>query len=54
MEKAVNKALGGTFDEAQALLVSRFSRITLAQLANDFRKGMAVHKRERTVRQLEH
>ena len=47
VEKAVNKALGGTFDEAQALLLSRFSRITLAQLADDFRKGMAAHKRER-------
>ncbi len=38
---------GGTFDDAQALLVSRFARITLAQLAGDFRKGMAAHKRER-------
>lgn len=45
VEKAVNKALGGAFDEAQALLVSRFAKITLAQLAADFRKGMAAHKR---------
>jgi DNA-binding IscR family transcriptional regulator len=45
VEKAVNKALGGAFDDAQALLVSRFAKITLAQLAGDFRKGMAAHKR---------
>lgn len=45
VEKAVNKALGSAFDEAQALLVSRFARITLAQLADDFRKGMPVRKR---------
>ncbi|HEX2760326.1 MAG TPA: Rrf2 family transcriptional regulator [Rhizomicrobium sp.] len=47
VEKAVNKALGGAFDEAQALLSSRFAQITLAQLADDFRKGMGAHKHAR-------
>lgn len=36
VEQAVNAALTGAFDEAQALLLKRLGSITLAQLAEDF------------------
>ncbi|WDG78806.1 Rrf2 family transcriptional regulator [Pseudomonas chlororaphis] len=36
VEQAVNTALSEVFDAAQALLVERLSKITLAQLAEDF------------------
>lgn len=36
VEQAVNAALGGAFDEAQALLLTRFGDITLAELSADF------------------
>jgi DNA-binding IscR family transcriptional regulator len=38
VEKAVNAALGKTFDEAEQLVLSRFGEVTLAQLAADVRK----------------
>lgn len=47
VEQAVNAALEGTFAEAEALLLKRFSEITLADLAADFarRHAAARHKR---------
>ena len=47
VEQAVNAALEGTFAEAEALLLKRFSDITLADLAADFacRHAAARHKR---------
>jgi DNA-binding IscR family transcriptional regulator len=36
VEQSVNAALEGTFAEAEALLLKRFSEITLADLAADF------------------
>lgn len=36
VEQSVNAALDGAFQEAEALLLVRFSKITLAQLAEDF------------------
>ncbi|MDL2357851.1 MAG: Rrf2 family transcriptional regulator [Pseudomonadota bacterium] len=36
VEQSVNAALGATFAEAEALLLRRFSEITLADLAADF------------------
>ncbi len=36
VEQAVNTALSEVFDAAQALLVERLGKITLAQLAEDF------------------
>ncbi|MGN7741904.1 Rrf2 family transcriptional regulator [Pseudomonas sp. 22526] len=36
VEQAVNSALSEVFDAAQALLVERLGKITLAQLAEDF------------------
>ncbi|PWK83486.1 Rrf2 family transcriptional regulator [Fulvimonas soli] len=36
VEQTVNAALEGTFAEAEALLLTRFSEITLADLASDF------------------
>ena len=35
VEQAVNRALGSSFDEAEALLLSRFGDVTLARLAAD-------------------
>lgn len=48
VEQTVNAALEGTFAEAEALLLKRFSEITLADLAVDFvrRYGVARHKKE--------
>ncbi|MDC9825183.1 Rrf2 family transcriptional regulator [Devosia sp. ZB163] len=37
VEQAVNRALGQTFDEAEALILERFGGVTLAQLAADIR-----------------
>ncbi len=47
VEQSVNVALEGTFAEAEALLLKRFSEITLADLAADFarRHATAQHKR---------
>jgi DNA-binding IscR family transcriptional regulator len=36
VERAVNNALGSAFEEAEALLIKRFSSVTLAQLSADF------------------
>ncbi|MBC7699848.1 Rrf2 family transcriptional regulator [Aquabacterium sp.] len=45
VEQSVNAALGGTLAEAEALLLQRFSEITLADLAADFaRRHAARHK----------
>lgn len=37
VEQAVNAALGEAFDEAEALLLRRFGKVTLAQLSADLR-----------------
>lgn len=36
VEQAVNRALGKTFNEAEALLLSRFDEISLAELSAEF------------------
>lgn len=41
VEEAVNAALTKSFDEAEALLLSRFGEVTLAQLAADVKKRTA-------------
>lgn len=41
VEQAVNAALDGAFAEAEALLLARFSDITLADLAEDFARRHA-------------
>jgi DNA-binding IscR family transcriptional regulator len=43
VEQAVNRSLTGAFAEAEALLIERLGTVTLAQLAEDFRAGMAEH-----------
>jgi len=40
VEKAVNRALGHAFDDAEALLLVRFGEVTLADLSADFHAGM--------------
>lgn len=47
VEQAVNAALEGTFAEAEALLLKRFSQITLADLAADFARRHAARRRKR-------
>jgi DNA-binding IscR family transcriptional regulator len=44
VEQAVNRSLNGAFAEAEALLIDRLGTVTLAQLAEDFREGMAKHR----------
>lgn len=44
VEQAVNAALGRTFDEAEAFLLSRFAAVTLAQLSADLHDRLAAHK----------
>lgn len=48
VEQAVNAALEGTFAEAEALLLKRFSEITLADLAADFARRHAAVRRKRS------
>jgi len=44
VEQAVNAALGRVFDEAEAMLLSRFGAVTLAQLSADFHRRLAARK----------
>lgn len=48
VEQAVNAALEGTFAEAEALLLKRFSEITLADLAADFARRHAAARHQRS------
>ena len=48
VEQAVNAALEGTFAEAEALLLKRFSEISLADLAADFARRHAASRRKRS------
>jgi DNA-binding IscR family transcriptional regulator len=41
VEQAVNAALGHTFEEAEALLLSRFDAVTLADLSDDFHERLS-------------
>lgn len=45
VEQAVNKALDGAFADAEAMLLERFSKVTLAELAEDFARRHAAHRR---------
>jgi DNA-binding IscR family transcriptional regulator len=47
VEQSVNAALEGTFAEAEALLLQRFSEIALADLAADFARRHAAVRRRR-------
>jgi DNA-binding IscR family transcriptional regulator len=47
VEQVVNAALEDTFAEAEALLLERFSEITLADLAADFARRHAAARRKR-------
>jgi DNA-binding IscR family transcriptional regulator len=40
VEQAVNAALNGAFEDAEALLLERFGAVTLAQLSADFHARM--------------
>ena len=44
VEKAVNASLGSAFDEAEALLLERFSQVTLAELSGRFNAHYAQHR----------
>jgi DNA-binding IscR family transcriptional regulator len=45
VEQAVNRSLKSAFSEAETLLIERLGTVTLAALADDFRAGIAAHKR---------
>ncbi len=46
VEQAVNAALNKTFDEAEALLISRLGEVTLAMLSADFHKRFKRAKKQ--------
>jgi DNA-binding IscR family transcriptional regulator len=48
VEQAVNAALGEAFREAETLLLERFGAVTLADLADDFARRLAAHRKEHT------
>ena len=48
VEQSVNAALEGSFAEAEALLLRRFSEITLADLAADFARRHTAARRKRS------
>jgi Rrf2 family protein len=45
VEQAVNAALGKSFQDAEALLLSRFGEVTLAMLSADVRRHLAARGR---------
>jgi DNA-binding IscR family transcriptional regulator len=49
VEQAVNAALDGTFREAEALLLDRFGKVTLAALSADFHARMVASGRRITL-----
>jgi DNA-binding IscR family transcriptional regulator len=44
VEQAVNAALDQAFDDAEALLLSRFAEVSLAMLSDDLRKRLGARK----------
>lgn len=44
VEQAVNAALNGAFADAEALLLDRFAKVTLAMLSADFNRRHAAHR----------
>lgn len=50
VEQAVNNALSGAFQEAEALIVDRLASITLASLSDDFHR--LAQRRRRGIRKL--
>lgn len=48
VEQSVNAALEGALAEAEALLLKRFSEITLSDLAADFKRRHSVARQQRT------
>lgn len=44
VEQAVNAALDGAFAEAEAMLLERFAKVTLAKLSADFNRRHAAHR----------
>ncbi|PYE89933.1 Rrf2 family transcriptional regulator [Phyllobacterium leguminum] len=47
VEQAVNAALDDTFHDIEALLMERFGRLTLAELAEDFTRRLAAYKQNK-------
>lgn len=53
VEQAVNAALGQAFDNAEALLLTRFGEVTLAQLSADARARLA-KRNDNTAKEMAH
>ena len=49
VEKVVNQSLASAFDDAEALLISRFAGVTLAELSERFNAQYAQHRGARHV-----
>lgn len=49
VEQAVNEALGSVLREAEALLIERLGRITLAELSSDFNRRFAAQPRRKNL-----
>ena len=54
VEQAVNAALDTSFRDAEALLLARFERVTLAELAADFHARMAARSLSPTTQEQLH
>jgi Rrf2 family protein len=46
VEQAVNAAMDGALRDAEALLMQRLERISLADLSNDFQRRMAIRRQQ--------
>ena len=47
VEQAVYGAIGGALIDAEAIVMKHFERVTLAQLAADFHRRFAAHRRKK-------
>lgn len=46
VEQAVNRSLNSAFREAEQLLIERLGDVTLAKLTDEFRSGLANHRKQ--------
>ncbi len=46
VEQAVNAAMDGALRDAEALLMQRLERISLADLSNDFQRRIAIRRQQ--------
>ncbi len=54
VERVVNQSLASAFDDAEALLISRFADVTLAELSERFNAQYAQHSQYRGAHHVHH